>query len=291
VCVTRERRCEDCLLYRSCIYPYVFETPPPPGAAKMRRYTAAPHPFVLAPMDGDATGRTLGVGTPLALGLTLFGRANAYLPYFVHALQRAGEKGLGKGRGRLVLAAVEQEAACGSADWRTVYESEDRLRPLGAQTPPIPLPPRGVSTLTFATPLRLRREGHNVPSHDLRFSDLFGSLLRRISMLTYFHTDTPLETDFAGLVRESTRLPLTEADVRWREWSRYSSRQQTRMQMGGITGTVQVDLTGHDGLWPYLWLGQWTHVGKGTSMGLGRYAIDMPASLPARTPEAAACET
>lgn len=27
VCVTREPRCEPCLLYRNCIYPYIFETP------------------------------------------------------------------------------------------------------------------------------------------------------------------------------------------------------------------------------------------------------------------------
>jgi CRISPR/Cas system endoribonuclease Cas6 (RAMP superfamily) len=26
--------------------------------------------------------------------------------------------------------------------------------------------------------------------------------------------------------------------------------------------------------WPYLWLGQWTHVGKGTSMGMGAYTIE-----------------
>ena len=47
VCVTRLRQCPDCLLYRSCVYPYIFETPPPLHAAKMRRYTAAPHPFVI----------------------------------------------------------------------------------------------------------------------------------------------------------------------------------------------------------------------------------------------------
>ena len=32
VCVTREPACPACLLYRSCIYPYLFETPPDPAA-------------------------------------------------------------------------------------------------------------------------------------------------------------------------------------------------------------------------------------------------------------------
>jgi hypothetical protein len=31
VCVTRERNCLDCLLYRSCVYPYIFEAPPDPA--------------------------------------------------------------------------------------------------------------------------------------------------------------------------------------------------------------------------------------------------------------------
>src|SRR6266496_6083232 len=47
VCVTHLDSCPPCLLYRSCPYPYIFETPPPLGAQKMRKYTAAPHPFLL----------------------------------------------------------------------------------------------------------------------------------------------------------------------------------------------------------------------------------------------------
>lgn len=49
VCVTHLNSCPPCLLYRSCPYPYIFETPPPVAAQKMCKYTAAPHPFVLEP--------------------------------------------------------------------------------------------------------------------------------------------------------------------------------------------------------------------------------------------------
>ena len=49
VCVTREPACPPCLLYRSCVYPYLFETPPPERAEKLRKYPAAPHPFVIEP--------------------------------------------------------------------------------------------------------------------------------------------------------------------------------------------------------------------------------------------------
>jgi CRISPR/Cas system endoribonuclease Cas6 (RAMP superfamily) len=32
-------------------------------------------------------------------------------------------------------------------------------------------------------------------------------------------------------------------------------------------------MAGLEVFWPYLWLGQWTHIGKGTSMGMGAYTI------------------
>src|SRR6266404_2977301 len=56
VCVTHLNACPPCLLYRSCPYPYIFETPPPPGADKMRNYTAAPHPFLLEPQEAPEDG-------------------------------------------------------------------------------------------------------------------------------------------------------------------------------------------------------------------------------------------
>src|SRR5438874_1253202 len=63
VCITRERHCPNCLLYYGCIYPYIFETPPPPNTAKMRRYNVAPHPFLLEPPDADDAHEELNLYT------------------------------------------------------------------------------------------------------------------------------------------------------------------------------------------------------------------------------------
>jgi hypothetical protein len=49
VCVIREKECKECLLKGQCIYSYVFETPPPAGTKVMRKYEAAPHPFIIEP--------------------------------------------------------------------------------------------------------------------------------------------------------------------------------------------------------------------------------------------------
>ena len=71
VCVTREPACPACLLYRSCIYPYLFETPPDPAAGKLRKYPAAPHPYVLRPGAGGAHP----AGATVQVDMVLFGQS------------------------------------------------------------------------------------------------------------------------------------------------------------------------------------------------------------------------
>jgi hypothetical protein len=272
VCVTREPTCNTCLLFRSCPYPYLFETPPPAGSAKMRRYTAVPHPFVIAPPPPGLTE----TGGEYRLRVILFGRANAYLPYVVHALARAGQEGLGTRRSALDLAEIRQED--GSAHWHTVYEGNGSLYAQPPFVPAAPDVPASI-TLTLTTPLRLKRDGDNVTPERFRFADLFASLLRRISLLTYFHTDTPLEVNFAGLTQAAREFQVSAQDLHWVDWTRYSSRQGTHMQLGGMVGTIRLQGSGLEPFWPYLWLGQWTHAGKATTMGLGAYRIGA-ASLP-----------
>jgi hypothetical protein len=50
----------------------------------MRKYTVAPHPFILEPSVNNQ--RTYKEGEDLSFGLTLIGRATDYLPYFIYAL-------------------------------------------------------------------------------------------------------------------------------------------------------------------------------------------------------------
>ncbi len=275
VCVTRLRHCPDCLLYRSCLYPYIFETPPPLNAEKMRRYTAAPHPFVIEPpLAEEQADQGL-----YPLGLVLFGQANRHLPYLIHALRRAGAEGLGKQRILHTLIEVQQALGLGDT-WPTIHVTGGPCSPL-PESVPVPPDPPGRITVHLLTPLRIRRAGKLVGVSELRFADFFAGLLRRISMLTYFHTGTPLETDFRELMALAREIPLLDASLRWQDWTRYSSRQKTLMQMGGLVGSFR--LSPGNALWPYLWLGQWTHAGKGASMGLGRYRITPTASLPDET--------
>lgn len=267
-CATREPRCAACLLYRSCAYPYIFETPPPPGAAKMRRYTSVPHPFVFdhCALPGRDTHGCL-------LEFSLFGEANRHLPIIVYALMSAVAAEQGIAGNRLSLERLEREAGLGSEAWAPL-DLPDGLAGLAAPAWAEPPAPRAALALRIETPLRLKREGRHVGPERFCFADLFGNLLRRISMLTYFHTETPLETDFRGL-SEAARAIQGEFELEWKEQRRYSQRQGEVMRLGGVVGRIALGADGADlaPFWPYLWLGQWTHAGTGATMGLGRYRI------------------
>jgi len=257
------------MLLHSCAYSYLFETPPPPGSEKMRLYEAAPHPFILELNRYNVSNEK----TPTEiLGFNLFGTSYRYLPYVIHALNKAGQEGLGKYHQRYTLAEVWQYQE--NAQPILVYDGNGKL--LHAVKPEIIAIPPCPKTVTvhLDTPLRIKQEGKNCNAERFSFAAFFGNLQRRISLLTYFHTDTPLETDFKYLAAQAKTVELHEPRLSWQDWTRYSSRQQTQMQMGGLVG--QFTITDNLELfWPYLWLGQWTHAGKSASMGLGAYRLSI----------------
>ncbi|MCX8118561.1 MAG: CRISPR system precrRNA processing endoribonuclease RAMP protein Cas6 [Desulfobacterota bacterium] len=279
VCINREKDCNGCLLKNRCIYSYVFETPPPPDTEKMKKYPYAPHPFVITPPL--ETTRTYKEGEGLKFELTLIGKAIDYLPYFIYTFDELGKKGIGKGQGTFQL---EKVKAVGGAETEeegsTVYSSVDKalrcdfkvldgraLAPLDLDVPTL--------TLQFLTPTRLKFDG--ALTLKLEFHILVRNLLRRISLLSYFHCGEELVVDFKGLIEKSKEVRIQKETLRWVDWERYSNRQETRMKMGGFIGpiTFMGDFKPYA---PFLLLGEQIHVGKGTSFGLGKFKISKQGS-------------
>lgn len=267
VCVTREKSCPDCLLYRSCVYPYVFETPPPADAEMLRKYPAAPHPYILwIPREAKEEG-------VYELGLTLVGRAAGYLAYVLHALRSAGQQAP-RGLPPLTLEEVLEEQHAGSGHWRSVFDAAtEELRPSGALAA-VEEPPPALVRVHLCTPLRIRHEEKYVSPRSFKPADLLRSVVRRVGLLEYFHGEGRREEDFAGLAERSKAVEMENAKLYWRDWTRYSSRQGRKVEMGGVTGRFTMRLEGHEEFWPWLNIGQWVHAGKGTVMGLGQFRLE-----------------
>jgi hypothetical protein len=275
VCVTRQPTCTGCLLLGTCAYSVFFESPPPdPESAA--RYTALPHPFVLdleAPAERD-----VAQGAPLPLGMTLIGPAIDLLPYLIQTVERAGQRGLGSRGGRFLLHRALAEEGLGSDQWRPVFDADSReYRRLINPPPGRPsVAPTGPIRIDIQTPLRIKRQGHFVGAAEIEPRDLIRNLLTRLDSLSAFYGDPGNPSRWTALAPRACDLEMTAKDLRWIDWTRYSSRQRTTMQMGGLLGTLTLDGAGIRDLWPALWLGQWTHVGKGTSFGLGKYRVTGP---------------
>ncbi len=268
VCALRKNDCSDCILKEKCVYSYVFETPPPSDTKMMTKYTNAPHPFIIEPpLDKRHAYKP---GDEIIFGLTLIGRAMDYLPYFVYTFDELGKMGIGKGRGNYEL----KEVSC---DGKSIYNSVNKQLLFNAPQPPLKI--RGGAegggvmslTLNFLTPSRIIYDGHL--TLDLEFHILVRQLLRRISLLYYFHCNGDTSSwDFKGMIEKAKEVKVVKRDLRWYDWERYSARQDTRMKMGGFMGEIAFE--GEIGPFlPLLEAGEILHVGKGTGFGLGRFKI------------------
>ncbi|MGB9698117.1 MAG: CRISPR system precrRNA processing endoribonuclease RAMP protein Cas6 [Thermodesulfobacteriota bacterium] len=271
VCITKSKDCSSCLLKEKCVYSYVFETPPSSDSRLMRKYPSAPHPFVLTPPLED--DRIYEPGEIIDFELILIGKSIDYLPYFIYTFDELGKIGLGKSRGKFFLERVE--IINKNTKGKVIYSGKEKV--LHAYDKNFDfssissLPPTPCSIgLIFLTPTRLKYKGDL--TSELEFHVFFRNLLRRISLLSYFHCGAELNINFCELITEAEKVQTTKKNLRWYDWERYSTRQQAKMKLGGFIGEACF-LGNFEPFWPYLALGEFIHVGKGSSFGLGKYEI------------------
>jgi hypothetical protein len=266
-CMTGAHTCPGCQLYRTCPYPAIFETPPPPSHA-LQQFSQVPNPYVIEPPPLGR--RWVEAGETLDFHIVLIGRALANLPLVAYAMQRAFERGIGPRRatGDIEDIVLEQPGAPES-----VWDPEtSRILP-HEQT--LTVPPFGdakVAMLKIKTPLRLQNQGHPVPPDSLRPRTLVTALTRRTSLLFELHAGLPPLGPAASQLAAAAECLTDERRLQWKDWTRFSSRQEREMTLGGVIGEWR--LTGDlAALLPWLWLGQWLHVGKNATMGMGMYTL------------------
>jgi CRISPR/Cas system endoribonuclease Cas6 (RAMP superfamily) len=95
-----------------------------------------------------------------------------------------------------------------------------------------------------------------------------------MSLLGAIYGAPPSENDdwLHRLMAKADRVTTESRDFRVYCWDRQSGRQGRRVQMDGVLGSVSAtgDLTE---LAQWFRVGEWLHVGSGTSMGMGKYRM------------------
>lgn len=272
VCIMPRQPCETCSLREVCAFPQVFQPPGPRDALILARYQNAPCAFVLDPSETPTNG-FYAPNETLSVTFRTFGRTTRFAPYVLRALLEAAAKGVGPDRVRLSPILLQSGLTSTPASPQVTFNFDAAAAALSPFRPVVPaLPPEPI-TLRFTTPLRLRIRNDLVTPARFRPAHLLAAAVRRLSLLALCFGDDALRLDFLALLSTASHLEWTDHSFDWVETVRRSARQKTTMQMGGIVGRAVLDLGGTPQLWPFLWIGQWLHIGKSATMGFGRYRI------------------
>jgi hypothetical protein len=253
--------CPHCPEQRDCPYPPFFESGL--GGEPTRPYLLEPQAY---------TGY-FGPGTLIGLDFLLMGWANAWLALIIDTLTLLGQRGLGLRQPvRLVLAEIQQEIGPTGGVWASIHQSGR-----GAAIPlPIapfavpPAPPR--AHLELLTPLKIKNRGALVAPSTCTAPDLLTALARRIEACAPLLPNLPLPPAPAIWLADAASL-LEQAHLAWHDTHHYSSRQREALKMGGLMGDLILGGPALARAWPWLWLGQWLHLGSSTSIGFGRYRL------------------
>ena len=267
-----EQACESCRLRRACVYTRIFETfiedTPPP---LLRGLPTSPRPYVFEPLEETLD---FAPGDPLPFDLLLIGQATELQAYAALAVERMAAAGLGARRVPFELARVEALTADGS--WVPLFAEG---RPCGPTTLPPSPPPRdgadlvraGRATLHLRTPLRLKDRGGLSGTVDVR--GLTFAMIRRVLELAHFHVPgAEIDWSFRPLLDRAATLRSTPR-VTWHDWDRYSNRQQRKVTLGGLLGTLEIAGDVDADLAHLLRTAEILHVGKGATFGLGKIEI------------------
>jgi len=259
-CVTNMDDCRQCLLYRQCAYPKLFETPAPEKSA-FQKFSAIPNPYIIEPPPMGE--RVLNKGEWFSFSVILIGHANEQLGLIIQAFKKALAHGLGKTHSPALLQNVVFEPQQ-AAESIIYYAQQEALLPLPLFQQPVLKQTEHV-TLQLLTPLRIQRKGQ-VLSTTLSARDFLMALVRRYYLLHEFYTDHYQVPEFADLAQQATTIHCN-AKLQWHDWDRYSSRQKQKMTLGGVMG--QLELSGDlKPFWEIINAGQWLHVGNKTTFGM-----------------------
>ncbi|MBD3181139.1 CRISPR system precrRNA processing endoribonuclease RAMP protein Cas6 [Candidatus Poribacteria bacterium] len=270
VCSNNKSDCKECKSRKDCAYSYIFETSPTDIDEKFSGYSDIPRPFVIE--SDENRNRYFEVGNRLQFDLILIGKAIDYLPYFIFSFDELGSKGLGRDRTSFILQEV-----CGfdfeKKQWEPIYYPEEKF--LKAELPTVKAGQLAFESqnklkLQFITPTRIKYRGKYIC--DLEFHVMMRNLLRRISLMMIFHGGIEPDFDFNDLITKAKEIDVSQWDLGWQDWNRYSTRQKTRMKLGGFTGDVEY-MGDISNFITFIALGELIHIGKNATFGLGKYKV------------------
>jgi hypothetical protein len=275
-CVFRKLACDPscpgpatCPRRNECPYAVVFQ--PESHGSGPSGLGDLPRPFVFRARALD--GRTLSPGDDFYFDLNIFHRDPRTVALFIQTFARAGEQGLGPGRGRALLTSAHLVRLDGQPGGPLCRDGVLLDEPLEPVSFPLNSEPAARVRVDFLTPTELKVDGGLSAAPD--FAALFARARDRISTLRSLYGAGPLEADFRGLGELARQVRRIHCNVTRIEIYRRSSRTGQTHPLGGFTGSATYE--GRlDEFIPYLRAATWTGVGRQTVWGKGEIAVTVP---------------
>lgn len=257
--------CRTCPYQDCCTYRKVFE-PKLPSGQVLQKFSKIPVPYVIeAPVSSKSTYKR---GEKFSFNIVLCGRALEDFLNIIDALRSAMSKDIGHGRAEFEsIYLVEQSGRMESVYSEKTFsikshESLIRLFPLTSVSR---------VKLSFITPLRIQDNSRIIKPDEITARTLLITLLRRVDLILKFHCDIDLKLPFKEISELLNNVEI-KCEMAFKDWERFSNRQNQRMKLGGYVGNVYLsNLPGF--MMPLIQLGEYLHVGKNAVFGLGSYRI------------------
>jgi hypothetical protein len=240
-----------------------------------------PRPLTLQP---PLNRSHFAAGQVMSFGISLVGKAQNMLPYIARAVQKMGGIGVGRGRGRFTLVAIDEvhpllDTERGLMDGRTVKRPTLQITPAVVQDVADGLPKHAV-TLELLTPMRLTANESLVKQIDPAI--FMQRLIERCQNLAEHYAELPAEVvrptrlDWVAaqtaLLEAANGLRVGYDETVWTEAFSGSRRTGRMSPISGMVGRIRWEGEVTPVL-PWLLWGATLHVGKNAVKGSGYYRV------------------
>ncbi len=264
--------CDDaktCSVRHTCAYARTFEPASlgegPSGLADW------PRPFVFRASHLD--GRTVRPRDHFHFDVHLFQLEGPTIAFFALTFAQLAIEGLGPGRGRAALTAMDQLDLAGARLAR-LFDGEKFCGPAEVEPSSVPLngnsAPVSRIQVRFLTPTELKAAHQIVPRPE--FGVLMNRIRDRLSTLSALYGKGPLPLDYAEFGERASQVEMTSCKLADVHVMRLSTRTGQTHPLDGFVGTAEYngELTEFV---PYLEAAHFSGVGRQTTWGKGEILV------------------
>jgi len=262
-CVVKKGSCKICFHKSKCVYNLLFEEKINNKEYRMLGFSEPPRPFVVEPPVDEK--KVYKSGETFEIYILIFGNSIQFLPYLVLTFNELGKNGIGETKAKYELLTVTtiDNKPIYDIHTQTFYNYDSTIKISFDDIKEI-----NEIKIKFLTPTRIKTVGKTM---DITFQTLIKSLIRRLTGLLLFYTDKKLECNFDEIINESEKISIKSSNLKRVEIERLT-QQKNIVKLSGVTGEIiyQGELTK---FYPLLKIGEYIHIGRNTTFGLGKYEI------------------